>query len=172
MACFSEDTKCWGTWDITWFRRTLEPFQRNTGTISKAMLGKLLRDGAEHMMGFSEHVDTILNRTELVCAHQTWTGSLTAKQGIPTHLLSWHQVLFPAAALCRSHGWAAEKICQQITSLTTPSILWYLCIFKNNDSTAVSSKLIGTRVKNSGKAREVSLVGGGNFFWRLLWLRN
>ena len=33
----------------------------NIGIISEAMLGKLLRDGVEYMMGFSEHTDTILN---------------------------------------------------------------------------------------------------------------
>ena len=36
--------------------------QTNTGTISKALLRKLLRNGVEHIiMGFSEHIDTILN---------------------------------------------------------------------------------------------------------------
>ena len=35
--------------------------QMNIGTISKAMLGKLLRDGVEHYLGFSECMDTILN---------------------------------------------------------------------------------------------------------------
>ena len=36
----------------------------NIRTISKALLGKLLRQGGAHM-GFSEHIDTILNGTEL-----------------------------------------------------------------------------------------------------------
>ena len=36
----------------------------NTGTVSKATLGKLLRRGGAHM-GFSERVDTIFNGTEL-----------------------------------------------------------------------------------------------------------
>ena len=42
--------------------------QTKTGTVSKATLGKLLRDGVEHIifMGFSECIDTILNWTELV----------------------------------------------------------------------------------------------------------
>jgi len=36
--------------------------QRNTGDVSKATLGKLLRDGMECViMGFSERMDTILN---------------------------------------------------------------------------------------------------------------
>ena len=36
--------------------------QTNIGTVSKATLGKLLRDGMERIiMGFSERVDTILN---------------------------------------------------------------------------------------------------------------
>ena len=36
--------------------------QMNIGTVSKAMLGKLLRDGVGRIhMGFSEHVATILN---------------------------------------------------------------------------------------------------------------
>ena len=39
--------------------------QTNTGTVSKATSGKILRDGVERYMGFSEHIDTILN----------WTGA-------------------------------------------------------------------------------------------------
>ena len=40
--------------------------QTNTGTVSKATLGKLLRDGVERIiMGFSERTGTILNWTEL-----------------------------------------------------------------------------------------------------------
>ena len=40
--------------------------QTNTGTVSKATLGKRLRDGVERIiMGFSERLDTILNWTEL-----------------------------------------------------------------------------------------------------------
>ena len=40
--------------------------QMNTGTASRATLGKLLRDGAAGVhMGFSERIDTILNGTEL-----------------------------------------------------------------------------------------------------------
>ena len=36
--------------------------QTNIETVSKAMLGKLLRDGMERIiMGFSERIDTILN---------------------------------------------------------------------------------------------------------------
>ena len=36
--------------------------QTNIGTVPKATLGKLLRDGVECIfMGFSEHIDTILN---------------------------------------------------------------------------------------------------------------
>ena len=35
--------------------------QTNTGTVSKATLGKLLSDGLERCMGFSERMDTILN---------------------------------------------------------------------------------------------------------------
>ena len=36
--------------------------QTNTGTVSKATLGKLLRDGVESIiMGFSERVDILLN---------------------------------------------------------------------------------------------------------------
>ena len=37
--------------------------QMYTGTISKATLGKLLRDGEEHIRAFPEHVDAILNWT-------------------------------------------------------------------------------------------------------------
>ena len=35
--------------------------QTNTGTVSKATLGKLLRDGMERIWAFSEHIYTILN---------------------------------------------------------------------------------------------------------------
>ena len=43
--------------------------QRNTETISKATLGKLLRDGVERIiMRFSERSDTILNWTKLECS--------------------------------------------------------------------------------------------------------
>ena len=35
--------------------------QTNIGTVSKATLGKLLRDGGGARMGFSERIDTILN---------------------------------------------------------------------------------------------------------------
>ena len=39
--------------------------QTNIGTVSKATLAKLLRDGVERTnMSFSECIDTILNRTE------------------------------------------------------------------------------------------------------------
>ena len=40
--------------------------QMNTGTVSKAMMGKLLRDGMQHIiMSLSKHIDTILKWTEL-----------------------------------------------------------------------------------------------------------
>ena len=35
--------------------------QTNIGTIAKATLGKLLRDGGGSHMGFSEHIDTTSN---------------------------------------------------------------------------------------------------------------
>ena len=35
--------------------------QMNTGTVSKAVFGKLLRERDGAHMGFSEHIDTILN---------------------------------------------------------------------------------------------------------------
>ena len=53
--------------------------QMNTGTVSKAMMGKLLRDGMEHIiMGFSKRIDTILNWTEL---NWTMNGLQLSKLG-------------------------------------------------------------------------------------------
>ena len=37
------------------------PSQTNIGTVSKATLGKFLKDGVERNKGFSERTDTILN---------------------------------------------------------------------------------------------------------------
>ena len=91
IKVFSSDLKCWGAWDTTceckakgittincleergvergstrwsslkgWKRATVN--QTNIRTVSKVLLGKLLRDGVD--TGFSECIDTILNRTE------------------------------------------------------------------------------------------------------------
>ena len=48
--------------------------QTNIGTVSKATLRKLLRDGLERIiMSFPERIDTVLNGTEL-----NWTCGLQA----------------------------------------------------------------------------------------------
>ena len=57
--------------------------QMNIGTVSKAMLGKLLRDGMEHIiMGFSERIDIILNWTELILpSHRNYVKGCCAFKG-------------------------------------------------------------------------------------------
>ena len=63
--------------------------QMNTGTVSKATLGKLLKDRVQRVhMGFSERIDTILNRT--VCSHRT---NSTNVQSDPHSFHAYHQQL-------------------------------------------------------------------------------
>jgi len=94
-ACFSEDLKCWESWDTTcghkakditpsiaWRRKSVKRGsarwsslkgreraivnQTNIGTVSKATLWKLLRDEVERIiMDFFARIATILNWTEL-----------------------------------------------------------------------------------------------------------
>ena len=52
--------------------------QTNIGTVSKATLGSLLRDGVA--LGFSEHIDTILNWTVLLITPLAVTVSVTCIQ--------------------------------------------------------------------------------------------
>ena len=55
VACISEDQKCWGAWDITCRHKANDDtllIACNIETVSKAMLGKFLRDWVLHIWAF------------------------------------------------------------------------------------------------------------------------
>ena len=94
VACFSVALKCWKAWDTTSGHKAKDMVesgsagrssmkgrervivsQTKTGTVSKATLGETgERRGGAHM-GFSDHIDTLLNWTELNFRHSSpkWT---------------------------------------------------------------------------------------------------